>query len=247
MKGESHPKVARELGTFTSNRRTNAFNKSDRDACHIAFLSAVIALQERARSEGGNAVVDIRLHHAPQRPRQRDGLPLRRGRRRGERGADGARRRARWQEEVGATPNAGVRGGSPSRCWSPRSPRARRSARALRAQPGALAPIVATEEIPGDFVLVQHLRVTRADQVQELDAVVQNACGELLVLPLSPFGKPAFVIRQRGLSVAVDAAVPAAPLPFEPERVLLDIERTYFVPLGAPAARRRPPRGRVAR
>ena len=60
MKGESHPKVARELGTFTSNRRTNAFNKSDRDACHIAFLSAVIALQERARSEGGNAVVDIR-------------------------------------------------------------------------------------------------------------------------------------------------------------------------------------------
>jgi Protein of unknown function (DUF3261) len=100
--------------------------------------------------------------------------------------------------------------------------------------PRALAPIVATEEIPGDFVLVQHLRVTRADQVQEFDAVVQNACGELLVLPLSPFGKPAFVIRQRGLSVAVDAAVPAAPLPFEPERVLLDIERTYFVPLGAP-------------
>jgi uncharacterized protein YbjQ (UPF0145 family) len=60
MKGESHPKIVKGLGDSTSNRRTNAFGKSDKDACHIAFLSAIIALQERAKAQGGNAVVDIR-------------------------------------------------------------------------------------------------------------------------------------------------------------------------------------------
>jgi len=60
MKGQKHPAIAQDLGVFTSNRRTNAFNKSDEKACEIAFLSAVIALQERARRQGGDAVVDIR-------------------------------------------------------------------------------------------------------------------------------------------------------------------------------------------
>ena len=60
MKGQEHPAVAQDLGVFTSNRRTNAFNKSDEQACEIAFLSAVIALQERARKQGGDAVVEVR-------------------------------------------------------------------------------------------------------------------------------------------------------------------------------------------
>jgi uncharacterized protein YbjQ (UPF0145 family) len=60
MAGEKHPKVIRKLGEFKTNKRTNAFNKSDREACQIAFLSGVIALQERARKEGGNAVIDVR-------------------------------------------------------------------------------------------------------------------------------------------------------------------------------------------
>jgi len=60
MKGEKHPKIVRSLGEIRSNRRTNAFNKSDRGACHVAFPSAIIALQDRAKAEGGNAVVGIR-------------------------------------------------------------------------------------------------------------------------------------------------------------------------------------------
>lgn len=60
MAGQKHPPIAKSLGEFSSNRRTNAFNKSDRSACQIAFLSAIIALQQRARAEGGNAVVEIR-------------------------------------------------------------------------------------------------------------------------------------------------------------------------------------------
>ena len=53
------PKVAKKIGEWTSNRKTNAANKSDQEACDIAFLSAVVSLQDRARREGGNAVVNI--------------------------------------------------------------------------------------------------------------------------------------------------------------------------------------------
>jgi uncharacterized protein YbjQ (UPF0145 family) len=59
MEGQSHGKVVRKLGEFKSNKRTNAFGKSSQEACHIAFLSAIISLQERAQREGGNAVIDI--------------------------------------------------------------------------------------------------------------------------------------------------------------------------------------------
>jgi len=54
------PAVDRKMGEFTSNKKTNAANKSDQDACDLAFISAVIGLQQRARKEGGNAVVNIR-------------------------------------------------------------------------------------------------------------------------------------------------------------------------------------------
>lgn len=58
--GQSHAKVVSDMGVFTANRRTNAFNKSDEQACRIAFLSAVIALQSRAQRLGGDAVVDVK-------------------------------------------------------------------------------------------------------------------------------------------------------------------------------------------
>ena len=54
------PAVDRKMGEFTSNKKTNAANKSDQEACDLAFISAVIGLQQRARKEGGNAVVNIR-------------------------------------------------------------------------------------------------------------------------------------------------------------------------------------------
>jgi uncharacterized protein YbjQ (UPF0145 family) len=60
MAGQKHRGVAKDLGVFRSNRRTNAANKSDEEACQIAFLSALITLQARARDMGGNAVVDVR-------------------------------------------------------------------------------------------------------------------------------------------------------------------------------------------
>lgn len=47
------------IGTDVANRKTNALNKSDREACIWVFLSAVKSLQEGARKAGGGAVVEI--------------------------------------------------------------------------------------------------------------------------------------------------------------------------------------------
>jgi uncharacterized protein YbjQ (UPF0145 family) len=52
-------KVAKTIGEWTSNKKTNAFNKSDQEACDIAFISAAVSLQDRAKREGGNAVINI--------------------------------------------------------------------------------------------------------------------------------------------------------------------------------------------
>jgi hypothetical protein len=54
-----YPKAANEYGTYTSNKKTNFFNKSDKAACEWAFLSAIISLQDRVKAEGGNAMVNI--------------------------------------------------------------------------------------------------------------------------------------------------------------------------------------------
>ena len=54
------PAVDKRLGEWTSNKKTNAFNKSDQEACEVAFISAAASLQQRARREGGSAVVNIR-------------------------------------------------------------------------------------------------------------------------------------------------------------------------------------------
>ena len=54
------PAVAKTMGEWTSNKKTNAANKSDQEACEIAFVSAALSLQDRAKKEGGNAVINIR-------------------------------------------------------------------------------------------------------------------------------------------------------------------------------------------
>jgi hypothetical protein len=59
MAGEKHGAVAKDFGVFRSNRRTNASNKTDEEACQIVFLSALIQLQSRARELGADAVVEV--------------------------------------------------------------------------------------------------------------------------------------------------------------------------------------------
>jgi len=57
---QQHPTPVQSFGTYTTNKKTNFFNKSDKEGCEWVFLSTVLALQERARQLGGNAVVGIK-------------------------------------------------------------------------------------------------------------------------------------------------------------------------------------------
>jgi len=57
------PKVKERLGEGVSNRKTNAANKTDKQACEWAFLSAMLALQGRAQELGADAVVNIRSYY----------------------------------------------------------------------------------------------------------------------------------------------------------------------------------------
>ena len=59
----AHPAVQKKFGTFVSNKKTNAVGKSDEYACQWVFLSAAISLQERAKAEGGNAVINIKSYY----------------------------------------------------------------------------------------------------------------------------------------------------------------------------------------
>jgi uncharacterized protein YbjQ (UPF0145 family) len=61
--GQPHARVVKSLGEYATNKKTNAFGKNDEDACQHVFLSAVLALQDRARQEGGNAVINIKSNY----------------------------------------------------------------------------------------------------------------------------------------------------------------------------------------
>ena len=51
--------VASRMDEGVSNRKTNAANKSDEEACRWVALSALRAFQDSAKARGANAVVDI--------------------------------------------------------------------------------------------------------------------------------------------------------------------------------------------
>jgi uncharacterized protein YbjQ (UPF0145 family) len=56
-------KPVKKFGEFGTNKKTNAFNKSDVEACQWAFISAMKELKNRALREGGNAVVEIKSNY----------------------------------------------------------------------------------------------------------------------------------------------------------------------------------------
>ena len=53
---QPHGKIVSNHGEFMSNKKTNAFGKSDKEACEWVFLSAMLSFQDRIAKEGGNAV-----------------------------------------------------------------------------------------------------------------------------------------------------------------------------------------------
>lgn len=66
FKGARAPAVTSRLGPARTNKKTNAFGKSDATACQWVFLGALKALQEAAKERGANAVVDIESNYKNQ-------------------------------------------------------------------------------------------------------------------------------------------------------------------------------------
>ena len=60
---QKHGKVIQKLAEIRTNKKTNAFNKSDVEACQWVFLSALKAIKDRAIQMGGNAVINIRSNY----------------------------------------------------------------------------------------------------------------------------------------------------------------------------------------
>jgi len=59
LAGQATPKVIKRYSSDVSNPKTNGFGKEDNFGCKWAALSALISLQDSAKRQGGNAVVDI--------------------------------------------------------------------------------------------------------------------------------------------------------------------------------------------
>lgn len=60
---QKHRAITKKYGEVSTNKKTNAFMKSDTEACEWVMLSALKALQERAIREGMDAVVNIESNY----------------------------------------------------------------------------------------------------------------------------------------------------------------------------------------
>jgi hypothetical protein len=60
---QAHPEIEQSFGNFVSNKKTNAFGKSDEAACEWVLLSALLSFQDRVKAEGGNAVVNLNSYY----------------------------------------------------------------------------------------------------------------------------------------------------------------------------------------
>ena len=54
-----HPEPVRVIGERRTNQKTNAFNKSDVEACEWVMLSALLRMHSAAVNAGANAVINI--------------------------------------------------------------------------------------------------------------------------------------------------------------------------------------------
>ncbi len=93
--------------------------------------------------------------------------------------------------------------------------------------------LVPSGEIEGNFMVRQHISVVSAERSADFEAILQKHCNEFVVLGLSPVGLRLFSLHQSGREIDVETMA-AANWPFDPERILLDVHRTYFYPLANP-------------
>ncbi len=67
LAGASPTDVKQNYGEFSSNKKTNAVGKSDEKACKWVLLSVLKSFQARAKSLGGNAVINLESNYKNKR------------------------------------------------------------------------------------------------------------------------------------------------------------------------------------
>jgi hypothetical protein len=60
---DRHPGVARQLGDFVTNQKTNGLGKGDFQACSWVLLSALLEFQKRAHDVGADSVINIHSYY----------------------------------------------------------------------------------------------------------------------------------------------------------------------------------------
>jgi uncharacterized protein YbjQ (UPF0145 family) len=60
---QKHGKIEKRLYQVRTNKKTNAFGKSDKEACQWVFISALLALKNSALQAGGNAIINIKSNY----------------------------------------------------------------------------------------------------------------------------------------------------------------------------------------
>lgn len=58
MLGQEHPPVAKDFSIYKSNKRS-ANGRGHIRKCQVAFISAIISLQNRAKNMGGDGLIDV--------------------------------------------------------------------------------------------------------------------------------------------------------------------------------------------
>jgi len=89
--------------------------------------------------------------------------------------------------------------------------------------PGALVP---TEQMPGDFLLQQNVRVEGEGLDWAFTLVSQKRGPTLVLVGLDPFGVKLFTLTQHGTEVTVER--PSGRLPLPPVNLLRDLHRARF-------------------
>lgn len=97
--------------------------------------------------------------------------------------------------------------------------------RVVPACPGQLVP---TQELTGELLLRQRVRVEAAGRRFALRLVTQLSGGELLLVGIDPLGAKLFSVRQHGSRVEVDALPPPV-LEVAPVNLLRDLHRMRFL------------------
>ena len=60
---QRHPRVAKSLGVRSSNQRSNAVGRENKESCARAFASALLRFKSAALNLGGDAVINIKSNY----------------------------------------------------------------------------------------------------------------------------------------------------------------------------------------